>query len=109
MLKRLIAVLVLAPVAIVLIALAVSNRTPTRFTIDPFNPGNPVLTMELPLFIWLFAALGVGMIIGSVATWFKQGRYRKSARENIRKVEELKEKKAAQPTSTSAALPALGN
>jgi hypothetical protein len=29
------------PLAIILVALAVANRTPVAFTMDPFNPGSP--------------------------------------------------------------------
>ncbi|KAB2863341.1 MAG: hypothetical protein F9K43_19085, partial [Bauldia sp.] len=57
MLNRLLTVVVFIPLAIVLIALAVANRAPVDFTIDPFNPGNPGLTVSLPLFVLLFAAL----------------------------------------------------
>ena len=58
-----------------------ANRAPVAFTLDPFNPGNPALTIQLPLFFLLFAALAPGMMIGSLATWFRQGRYRKLARQ----------------------------
>lgn len=80
MLNRFLTVAVFVPLAIVLIALAVANRTPVEFTLDPFNPGNPGLTITLPLFVCMFAALALGLIVGSVATWFKQGHYRKLAR-----------------------------
>ena len=80
MLNRLMTVLVLIPLAIVLIALAVANRAPVAFTIDPFNPGNPGLTASLPLFVLLFAALALGLVIGGIVTWLRQGRYRKAAR-----------------------------
>lgn len=81
MLNRLLTVLVFIPLAIVLIALAVANRAPVAFTLDPFNPGNPGLTVSLPLFVLLFAALAAGLVIGSLATWLRQGRYRKAARQ----------------------------
>ncbi|RIK88034.1 MAG: DUF1049 domain-containing protein [Hyphomicrobiales bacterium] len=80
MLNRFLTVVVFIPLAIVLIALAVANRAPVAFTIDPFNPGNPGLTVSLPLFVLLFAALALGLVVGSLATWFRQGRYRKAAR-----------------------------
>ncbi|RJG46819.1 MULTISPECIES: DUF1049 domain-containing protein [unclassified Mesorhizobium] len=80
MLNRFMLIVVFVPIAIILIALAVANRAPTAFTLDPFNPGNPALTLQLPLFFLLFAAIAVGMIVGSLATWLKQGRYRKLAR-----------------------------
>lgn len=80
MLNRFLTVLVFIPLAVVLIALAVANRGPVDFTIDPFNPGNPGLTASLPLFVLLFAAAALGLVVGSAATWLRQGRYRKAAR-----------------------------
>ena len=60
MLNRFVIVAVFVPLAIILIALAVANRGAVAFTVDPFNPGNPALTMEMPLFVLLFAASGIG-------------------------------------------------
>lgn len=91
MLNRLFLIAIVVPVAIVLIALAVANRASVPFTLDPFNPGNPALTIQLPLFIFLFAALAVGLVIGSLATWLKQGRYRKQARQKSAEAESLRE------------------
>ncbi len=105
MLNRFMTVVVFIPLAIVLVALAVANRAPVDFTLDPFNPGNPGLTVTLPLFIYLFGALALGLIVGSVATWFKQGHYRKLAR---RREAELaaQPKPTAKPETGAAALPA---
>ena len=94
MVNRLILVLILVPVAVVLIALAVANRGMTPFTLDPFNPGNPPLTFDLPLFVLLFAALGLGMVIGSVATWLKQGRFRRIARQRGLEVQAARDRDA---------------
>ena len=81
MLNRFLIVVIVIPIAVVLIALAVANRGLTAFTLDPFNPGNPALTINVPLFVLLFSVLALGMILGSLATWFKQGRYRRIARQ----------------------------
>jgi uncharacterized integral membrane protein len=81
MLNRFLVVVVFVPLAVVLIALAVANRGPSDFTLDPFNPGNPGLTFQMPLFVLIFFALIIGLIVGSVATWLRQGRYRKLARQ----------------------------
>lgn len=81
MLNRILIVVILIPLAVVLIALAVANRAPASFTLDPFNPGNPALTLSLPLFVLLFGALALGAVLGSLTTWLKQGRYRKLARQ----------------------------
>ena len=81
MLNRFMLVVILLPIAVVLIALAVANRALVPFTLDPFNPGNPALTLRIPLFVQLFAALGIGLVLGGMGTWFKQSRYRRLARE----------------------------
>lgn len=100
--SRVVTVVVLVPVAIVLIALAVANRGAVPFTLDPFNPGNPGLTVEWPLFVLLFIALAIGLVLGSIATWIRQGRYRKAARERASEVRALRDQamRAAPPQPT---------
>jgi nitrogen fixation-related uncharacterized protein len=105
MYNRFLLILVFVPLAIVLIALAVANRGLSAFTLDPFNPGNPALTIQLPLFVLLFAALAIGLVIGGAATWLKQGRYRKLARQRGQEVQILRD--SAQRAATRAAPPAL--
>lgn len=95
MLNRILLVVVFVPLAVILIALAVANRGVVAFTLDPFNPGNPALTLDMPLFVLLFLALLAGLVVGSIATWIRQGRYRKAARQWNR-----------QPASSSARAPA---
>lgn len=97
MFNRFMLIVVFVPVAIVLIALAVANRAPTAFTLDPFNPGNPALTIQAPLFVLLFVALALGVILGGAVTWFKQGRYRKIARQRALEAESLRQAAAQRP------------
>ncbi|MEQ8296047.1 MAG: LapA family protein [Nitratireductor sp.] len=101
MLNRVVLIVVVVPVAVALIALAVANRAPVAFTLDPFNPGNPALTAALPLFVLLFVALVCGLIIGSLVTWLRQGRYRREARAKSKEVQNL-----LRQTSQSAPAPA---
>jgi uncharacterized integral membrane protein len=105
MLNRFVLIAVFVPLAIVLVALAVANRGAASFTLDPFNPGNPALTWQVPLFVLLFAAVVVGMIVGSLTTWMKQGRYRKLARQRGQEAETLKQATVAPPARTAAQLP----
>jgi len=107
MFNRFMLIAVAVPLAIILVALAVANRNAVPFTLDPFNPGNPALTMQLPLFVLLFVAVAIGMIVGSLATWFKQGRYRKMARQRGHEADLLRQAAARTPTTQSqqAALP----
>lgn len=78
--RKLIFLFIALPVAVVLILLSVANRHPVRLGLDPFNPAEPVISFTLPFFAFLFLALFAGMVIGSMATWFKQGKLRKYAR-----------------------------
>jgi uncharacterized integral membrane protein len=109
MLNRFILIAVFVPLAIIFVALAVANREMAAFTLDPFNPGNPALTLQLPLFVLLFAAVALGMIVGSLATWFKQGRYRKMARQRGQEADMLRQAAVrapgAQPSPQMPSLP----
>jgi len=105
MLNRFMLIAVFVPLAIILVALAVANRGPASFTLDPFNPGNPALTVQMPLFVLLFAAIAIGMIVGSLATWMKQGRYRKLARQRSHEAEALRQAAARTPAQPAPQLP----
>lgn len=110
MINRFVLIAVFVPLAIILIALAVANRELVAFTVDPFNPGNPGLTLTLPFFIFLFAALALGMVIGSLATWIRQGRYRKLARQRSIEAENLRQAAARAPAPPAGpALPTPTN
>ncbi len=107
MYSRFLLIVVVVPLAIVLIALAVANCGFAAFTLDPFNPGNPALTVQLPLFVLLFAALAIGMLVGSAATWLKQGRYRKMARQRSQEAQILRDLAQRAAAQTASSPPAL--
>jgi uncharacterized integral membrane protein len=108
MYNRFVLIVIFVPLAIILIALAVANRELVAFTLDPFNPGNPALTLKLPLFVFLFLAIVVGLVVGSAVTWIKQGRYRKLARQRAQEVQSLRDAaiRSTQPTAAVLAKPA---
>ncbi|MBE7182944.1 MAG: DUF1049 domain-containing protein [Methylobacterium mesophilicum] len=95
LIHRIVLVVILVPLAVLLVTLAVANRELVSFTLDPFNPGSAGLTMTLPFFVWLFLALGLGLLIGSTATWLRQGHYRRLARNRGREAETLRREQAA--------------
>ncbi|MCB1467896.1 MAG: DUF1049 domain-containing protein [Rhizobiaceae bacterium] len=107
MLNRLILVAIVLPIAIVLIAMAVANRSWVPFTLDPFNPGNPAMTIQLPMFVFLFAAAAIGVVIGSCATWMKQGHYRKLARQRGAEAESLRQAQKNALQTAPAGTPGL--
>mgnify|MGYP001825875202 FL=1 len=84
MTRKLINIIILVPVAIILIVLSVANRNWVTLALNPFDPGDTVLSVGAPFFVFLFVALMIGMVVGSLATWFRQGRYRKKARQEAK-------------------------
>ena len=88
--RRVFNVLILIPLAIVLIALMVANRAPVPLSIDVFNPGNPALTAQAPLFVWLVLATAIGVVIGGFGAWLTQGKYRKQGRDAKKEAQKLR-------------------
>ena len=80
MMKKIVNILILAPIGIVLIVLSVANRQPVTLALNPFRPEDSMLSVTAPFFLYLFLAVILGMIIGSAATWISQGKHRKRAR-----------------------------
>ncbi|MGH1418049.1 MAG: hypothetical protein ACRBCJ_04245 [Hyphomicrobiaceae bacterium] len=80
MLKRLGLFLFALPIAVLMITLAVANRHGVRLVLDPFRPESPALAVDLPFYIYLFAALVLGVIAGGLSVWFSQSHWRRSAR-----------------------------
>jgi uncharacterized integral membrane protein len=100
------------PLAILLVLFALANRNWVLLSLDPFAPETPALSVSLPLFVVVFLALMLGVILGGVADWLRQGRYRRevrSRRVEIRRLEAEKQELAARaPIEPSGAgLPAL--
>jgi uncharacterized integral membrane protein len=79
-LRRFVRLLIAFPAAILLITLAVSNRHTVRLVLDPFRPDRPALALELPLYVYLFAMLVIGVLLGGASAWFGQGHWRRTAR-----------------------------
>jgi uncharacterized integral membrane protein len=106
--------LILLPIAIVLVTLAVANRHDVTLSLDPFNSADPAISIQAPMFWFLFAAVAFGVFIGGVASWIRQGKWRKEAREKRREAnrwhEEADRMKAALPEKPAGpALPPAGS
>jgi len=102
-LARLLSILIVLPLSILAIALAVANRRDVLVSLDPFSPNAPVLSATVPLYVVIFAALIIGVVLGGGVTWLRQGRFRREARQARR---ELKATAAQKPASGSLGLPA---
>ncbi|MCA0255995.1 MAG: LapA family protein [Proteobacteria bacterium] len=112
MIRKLANLFILLPVGILLVVLSVANRQSVSLALNPFRPDDTQLAVQAPFFVFLFAALMLGMVLGSLATWFKQGRHRKQARVQSREAAKWQaeadthktraEELTAQVTSSSA-------
>jgi len=89
LLRKLIAALILVPLAVIIIAFAVANRQVVTVSLDPFSASAPAASLTLPLFALVIVLLIVGVVIGGAAAWLRQGRWRRTARRLEREVKDL--------------------
>ncbi|MCC6775068.1 MAG: DUF1049 domain-containing protein [Hyphomicrobiales bacterium] len=81
MIRKLVTILVLLPLAILLVTFAVANRQSVVVLFDPFNEAHPAHTVTLPLYVLSLILLVVGIVVGGVAAWLRQGKWRRAARQ----------------------------
>jgi uncharacterized integral membrane protein len=82
MMRTLFRLFVIVPIAVVLLMFAFANRHNVRVSFDPFagsDINSPSITA--PLFILLILAIGVGVVLGGITSWFKQARLKRAVRE----------------------------
>jgi uncharacterized integral membrane protein len=78
--RRFTVLFILLPLAVVLVVLSIANRGEVTFSFDPFRSPSPGWSLTLPFFFFLFAALAIGVLVGGIATWARQGKWRQAAR-----------------------------
>ncbi|MEO0619161.1 MAG: LapA family protein [Pseudomonadota bacterium] len=91
LIRRLVKLLAMLATAIVVVTIAVANRQDATLVLDPFKPENPVVSVSAPFFLFLLGAMVIGMILGGVASWFSQGKWRKTARQRTREAYKWKQ------------------
>jgi uncharacterized integral membrane protein len=80
MIRKIVTLLVLVPVTLAIVLFAVSNRAPVTVAFDPLAAQPPMLAFALPLFLLLLVVLIAGVIVGGIAAWLRQRRWRRRAR-----------------------------
>ncbi len=89
--RRFLVLFVLVPLAAVIVILSVANRGDVRFSLDPFTAAAPALSVSAPLFVFLFGALVLGVVIGGFAAWVRQGKWRRLARAERGRADAIRE------------------
>src|SRR5215470_7989983 len=85
MIRRIVTALILLPLAIVVISFAVANRQSVVVSFDPFDQAHPAFTRALPLYLLMLM-----LLIGGVAAWLRQGKWRRAARHADAQARELR-------------------
>jgi uncharacterized membrane protein YciS (DUF1049 family) len=78
--RKFVTAFVLVPLAIVIVMFAVANRELIAVSFDPFDSANPAFALKLPLFILIFVLVGLGVLVGGIAAWLRQHKWRARAR-----------------------------
>jgi uncharacterized integral membrane protein len=107
--RKLLTAVIVLPIAAVLLIFVLANRAPIVLSLDPFSPGSPAWSVQLPLFLIILLAVMVGVVVGSVSGWLAQGGQRREARHNrheLRRMEQEVAARRAQAPPPAASLPA---
>ncbi|MGA9302269.1 MAG: lipopolysaccharide assembly protein LapA domain-containing protein [Bradyrhizobium sp.] len=81
---------VVIPLGVIFIVFAVANRHLVTVSFDPFNSSDPSVAIRLPLFIVIIAVAILGVAAGGSATWFRQRRWRRAARQHEADAREMR-------------------
>ena len=81
MIGRILSLIFAAVMAVVLVTIFVINRHVVRLTLDPLSPSDPVFALDWPFYWFIFGFMLIGIILGGLATWFTQAKWRRMARQ----------------------------
>lgn len=90
MFRKIVTAIVIIPPAAVLIAFAVANRHSVTVSFDPFSSASPAYAATLPLFAVILLVLIFGVVVGGVAAWIRQSKWRRTARHLDAQVRQLR-------------------
>lgn len=122
MLRKALAAIILIPIVLLLVMFAVANRQVVTLSFDPFDAAHPAYAVAVPLFVLIFVLVVLGVLLGGVAAWLRQGRWRRAARRldgqmrrlndevhelRRREMERREIERKPQPASPSPPLPML--
>jgi uncharacterized integral membrane protein len=80
MVRKFLSAIILVPLAVLILGFAIANRQAVTVSFDPFDASQPAYAATLPLFILIFVLVVLGIFIGGIAAWLRQGSYRRQAR-----------------------------
>ena len=111
--RKLVTAVILVPLGIVIVMFAVANRATIAVSFDPFDAVNPAFALSMPLYGLIFVLVGLGVLVGGVAAWLKQHKWRSRARRAEAEARDLRarldaaEPRRAVPAPRDAATPLI--
>jgi uncharacterized integral membrane protein len=70
--------------ALIVVPFGLANRLPVAVSLDPFGRASAGLTFEAPLSLVLFLVFMAGLLLGGLAMWLSQSKWRRTARVRTR-------------------------
>jgi hypothetical protein len=86
MLRKLLSLFILGPIVVLLVALSVGNKDRITVTLDPLGATGSTLVWHPRVFELSLVLLTLGVIVGGIATWFGQAKWRRRARQLAREL-----------------------
>ena len=87
--RKILNFILIIPIAICILIIAVANRSLVTISLDPLSVVEPILSFKAPLFVFLFLALMLGLLVGGFTVWMTQGVHRKTARHLNKEISNL--------------------
>jgi uncharacterized integral membrane protein len=88
--RKFVVLAILIPLAIVIVMFAVANREVIAVSFDPFDTKSPAFALKMPLFMLIFVLVAVGVLVGGIAAWLRQHKWRTRARRAEAEARELR-------------------
>jgi uncharacterized integral membrane protein len=88
--RRFLWVLFCVLVAALVMPLGIANRQPVTLNLDPFGRTATPFALDMPLSLLMFVLFMLGLLLGGAATWFSQGKWRRTARHKSREAYQWK-------------------
>jgi uncharacterized integral membrane protein len=80
--RKFFGVAVLVVLGVIFVGFAVGNRHLVVVSFDPYVSSDPSFGVTLPLFLVIILSGAIGVVAGGCATWFRQRRWRRAARQH---------------------------
>ena len=101
--RKFLTALIVIPLGLLFVVFAVANRHFVTVSFDPFNARDPSVATAMPLFALIILVAIMGVLAGGIATWFRQGYWRRAARQHEADARQARAELADLRANTAAA------